>query len=187
MIRYKSCNSTVGALVHTCDACDTPELGRVRSLVLIKKGTTISIPLNLEEWQAGIEAGTIIIIPKTIGSYDGGTPKTGDGYGDELERVLSYDHVLSVKDPNYSDNCEFYEVAEGEVWNVAFRSQSKLHYVDSDCKMTAKAPIEEGLDSRIVWNVELKWNSQRKPKVVDFEPIAELFNCHEVVADSTEE
>ena len=186
MIRYKSCAQTVGALVHKCDPCDTPELGRVRSLVLIKKGTTITMPLSLEEWQAAIEAGTIIIIPKTVGSYDGGSPKTGDGYGDESERVLSYDHVLSVKDPNYADNCDFYEIAEGETWNVAFRSETKLHYVDSACKLSAKAPIEEAVDSRIVWNLEIKWNSKYKPKVVDVEPIKELFNCHEVVADGGE-
>ena len=181
MIRYKSCARTVGALVHKCDECDTPELGRVRSLVLIKKDTAITFPLDLKEWQAGIEAGSIIVIPRTAGSYDGGSPKTGDGYGDETERVLSYDHVLSVKDPNYADNCDFYEAAEGEIWNCAFRSETKLHYVDAACKLSAKAPIEEAVDSRIVWNLEVKWNSKRKPKVVDVEPIAEIFNCHEVV------
>lgn len=182
MIQYRSCTRNIGALVHKCDPCDTPELGRVRSLVIIKKGTPITFPLDLQEWQNAIEAGSIIIVPKTIGSYDGGSPKTGDGYGDETERILSYDHVLSVKDPNYAENCEFYEAAEREVWNVAFRSATKLHYVDADCKLGAKAPIEEAVDSRIVWNLEIKWNAQSKPKVVDVEPIKELFNCHEVVA-----
>jgi len=180
MIRYKSCNQSIGALVHTCDPCDTPELGRVRSLVLIKKGTQIDFPLSIEQWRTGIEAGTIIVIPKTIGSFDGGTPKTGDGYGDETERVLSYDYVLSVKDPNYADNVEFWAAAEGETWNVAWRTETLLHYVNADCKLTAKAPQEEGLDSRVVWNVEIKWNSRTKPKVVKFEPIKEIFKCFEV-------
>lgn len=185
MIHYKSCTRSIGALVHKCDPCDTPELGRVRSLVLIKKGTQISFPLEIEQWRTLIESGQIIVIPKTIGSFDGGTPKTGDGYGDETERVLSNDYVLSVKDPNYADNVEFWEAAEGETWNVAFRTETLLHYVKSDCKLSTKAPIEEGLDSRVVWNVEIKWNSRTKPQVAPFEPIAEIFNCHEVV-DSSE-
>lgn len=180
MIYKKSCTSSIGALVHTCDPCDTPELGRVRSLILIKKGTTINFPLDITEWRAGIEAGSIIVIPKTIGSFDGGTPKTGDGYGDETERVLSYDYVLSVKDPNYAANVEFWSAAEGETWNVAWRTQTLLHYVDADCKLTAKAPTEEGLDSRVVWNVEIKWNSTSKPKVVAYDTIEELIDCIEV-------
>lgn len=186
MIYKKSCTKSIGALTHTCDPCDTPELGRVRSLILIKKGTSLNITtLNIQEWRAGIEAGTIIVIPKTIGSFDGGTPKTGDGYGDETERVLSNDYVLSIKDPNYADNVEFWEAAEGETWNVAWRSETLLHYVDKDCKLTAKAPIEEGLDSRVVWNVEIKWNSRTKPQVVPFEPIAEIFDCFEVKSSSS--
>ena len=51
MIKYKSCAQTVGALTHVCDPCDTPEMGRVRSLVLIKNGTTIELPLSKEYWQ----------------------------------------------------------------------------------------------------------------------------------------
>ena len=187
MIRYKSCVRSIGALVHTCDPCDTPELGRVRSLVLIKKGTQISFPLTISEWQSAIESGSIIVVPKTIGSFDGGTPKTGDGYGDETERILSNDFVLSVKDPNYAENVEFWEAAEGETWNVAWRTETLLHYVKADCKLTAKAPVEEGLDSRVVWNVEIKWNSKSKPQVVAYAPIAEVFNCHEVVESSSSE
>lgn len=181
MIRYKSCAGTTGALIHTCDPCDTPELGRVRSFVLIKPGTEISIPFVAEEWKNGIESGQIIIIPKTVGSFDGGTPKVGDGYGDEQERKLGDDYVLSVKDPSYAENKDFWEAAEKEVWNIAFRTETKLHYVKADCKVTAKAPVEEGLDSRIVWNVEVKWFSANKPEMGDVEPIKEYFACHEVV------
>lgn len=183
MIKYKTCAGNIGALIHTCDPCDTPELGRVRSLVLIKKGTSISIPFQLKEWQNAIESGQIIIIPKTVGSFDGGTPKVGDGYGDEQERKLGDDYVLSVKDPGYAKNKDFWQTAEGETWNVAFRTETMLQYVKADCKLTAKAPIEEGLDTRVVWNIEVKWFSAVKPEVSEFEPIAEVFNCHEVVAD----
>lgn len=187
MIRYKSCAGAVGALVHQCDPCDTPELGRVRSLVLIKKGTAIKLPFEAEEWRNAIESGQIVIIPKTVGSFDGGTPKVGDGYGDEQERKLGDDYILSVKDPNYKDNKDFWQAAEGEVWNIAFRSETMLHYVKADCKLTAKAPIEEGLDTRVVWNIEVKWFSSTKPEASEVEPIRELFSCYEVVDNGEDE
>ncbi len=180
MIYKKSCTEGIGALVHKCDPCDTPEMGRVRSLILIKKGTQIDFPLSVEQWRAAIEAGSIIVIPKTIGSFDGGTPKTGDGYGDDTEKVLSTDYVLSVKDPAYKDNHDFWKAASRHKWNIAYRTETLLHYVDADCSITAKAPVEEGLDSRVVWNVEIKWNAQEDPKAVEFEPIAEFIDCIEV-------
>lgn len=185
MIYYKTCATPVGSLVHTCDPCDTPELGRVRSLVLIKKGTEITRPLSLQEWQAAIEAGTIVIIPKTIGSFDGGTPKMGEGYGDEVERKLGDDYVLSVRDPAYKENREFWQTVENETWNIGFRTETLLMLVKEDVKITAKAPIEEGLDSRVVWNLEAKWFSKNKPEMAEIEPIKELFNCFEVTEDSS--
>lgn len=184
MIHYKSCAHTIGALVHVCDPCDTPEMGRVRALVLIKKGTNIAIPLVKEDWRNAIEAGNIVIIPKTIGSFDGGTPVIGDGYGNETERKLADDFILSVRDPNFADNVEFWENAEKEVWNVAFLTETKLHYAKADARLTAKAPVEEGLDTRVVWNVEIKWRSQSKPKVVDYDAIAEYIECYDVIDDS---
>lgn len=185
MIHYKTCAQTIGALTHVCDPCDTPELGRVRSLILIKKGTAIAMPLVKTDWQNAIEAGNIIIIPRTIGSFDGGTPVYGDGYGNETERKLADDYVLSVRDPNFADNTEFWEEAEKEVWNVAFVTETKLHYVNSDVRLTAKAPVEEGLETRVVWNVELKWRSQKKPKVVAFDTIADFLKCFDIVQSST--
>lgn len=183
MINYKSCKSESLNLIHTCDPCNVAELGRVRSLALIKKGTTITLPFDVEEWRTAIEAGNIIVLPDTIGSFDGGSPKMGSGYGDETERKLGDDYVLTVKDPAYANNVDFWQSAESEVWNVAFRSETKLQYVDADVKLTAKAPIEEGLDSEVVWNVELKWFSKFKPKVSDVEPIKELFRCFEITED----
>lgn len=180
MIKYKSCAQTVGALTHVCDPCDTPEMGRVRSLVLIKNGTTIELPLEKTDWQTAIEAGNIVIIPKTIGSFDGGTPVMGDGYGDETERKLADDYVLSVRDPNYADNEDFWQEAEKEEWNIGYCTEKLFHYVNAPVRLTAKAPVEEGLDTRVVWNVELKWRSKTKPQATPIEPVAEFFKCFEL-------
>ena len=63
MINYKDCDTTGVMLIHQCDACQEIELGRIRTLFLIKPGTEITLPLSLEEWTAAIEAG----VKKVIG------------------------------------------------------------------------------------------------------------------------
>jgi len=180
MLVYKTCATDEDALVHVCDACETPELGRVRSFCLVKKGTVIAIPFALEAWTAAVESGNIIIIPNSSGTFDGGTPKVGNGYGDEKERKLGDDYVLAVKDPAYAANVDFWQAAELETWNICFRTETLLHYVNSDVKVTAKAPVEDDVESEIVWNVEAKWFSKNKPKASPSTPLVTLFKCFEV-------
>ena len=180
MINYKSCAQTVGALTHVCDPCDTPEMGRVRSIVLIKSGTVIELPLSKTEWQAAIEAGNIIIIPEVIGSFDGGTPVYGEGYGNKKEKKLYDDYVLPFRDPNYADNEDFWQEAEQVEWNAGYCTETLFHYINAPVSLAAKAPVEEGLDTRVVWNVELKWSSKKKPQATPIEPVAEFFKCFEV-------
>jgi hypothetical protein len=181
MIVYKQCSTDESALVHTCDPCLVTELGNVRSFCLIKKGTVIAVPFTLEAWTAAVESGDIIIIPDSRGTFDGGTPKMGAGYGNEKERKLGSDYTLAVKDPAYVENVEFWQTAEkAGPWNIGFRSETQLHYVNSDVTITAKAPIAEDIESEVIWEVEAKWFSKDKPKVSAFAPLVSLFKCFEV-------
>jgi len=179
MITYKEC-VVGGEMVHTCDPCLLPELGKVRSFCLIKKGTAVTAPFDLTEWTAAVESGDIIIIPESTGTFDGGTPKMGAGYGNKNERKLGDDYVLAVSDPTYLDNTEFWEAAEKETWNIAYRTEKVLHIVDADVTIAASAPVEADVDSEVVWNINATWFSKEKPKASLFEPIKSLFKCFEV-------
>ena len=178
-IVYKSCTPAEAA-EHFCNTCDTGEKGRVRSLVLIALGTTIATPLTSEAWTALVEAGTVVIIPETSGTFDGGTPKMITGFGDVKEKKIGDDYVLTVKDPNYKENISFWENTEKETWNIAFRSETQLMIVNAPVTVTAKAPIEDDLETSITWNIEAKWFSSSKPKATPFAPIADLFSCFEI-------
>lgn len=180
MIVYKDCDTTGAELVHTCDACQTVEMGRIRTLFLIKKGTKITFPLTKTEWTAAIEAGNIIAIPNVKGSSDGGSPITADGYGDASERLLGYDYTLNISDPAYKDNTDFYEAAEKETWNVAYCTETLLHYTNEDVKLKATDPIETGTDSEVVWNLELKWRSKHKTVKAAKAEISDLLRCFEL-------
>lgn len=182
-IHYKSCADMTSA-VHNCDACNDSERGRIRSLVLIKPGTVITTnPLTLSEWQTAIEAGNIVIIPNTSGSLED-AEKEGTGYGDAISRILGHDYTLNVKDPSYAENREFYEAAEKVGWHAGWRTEKLLHLnTSAEVQLIATAPVEDNMDSDVVWNLKLKWTSDKKPLALPVTPIATLFRCYEVVED----
>lgn len=172
---YKTCENAVFDKAYYSDPCRASEGGNVRSLVLIRKGTDITFPLDRAEWIEQVELGNIFIMSETRGVFDGGTEKTIQGYGKEKERVVGFDYTLQFKDPNYRLNGKFYEAAEKPIWNVAYLSETQLHYVNSDCQLSARAPIEEDMDSDVAWNVEVKWTAKDKPVMSAYSTIDDLF------------
>lgn len=183
MIQHKDCDSISLSLIHVCEACDDVEMGRIRNIFLIKPGTKVSIPLDLEEWTSAIEAGNIIAVPGVRGSSDGGSPITGDGYGDATERLLGYDYTLNISDPAYKDNSDFWQSAERRKWNMAYCTDTLLHYTDRDVTIKTTEAIEEGADSEVVWNVEAKFRTKDKPVKTPKSPIASLLGCFEITGD----
>ena len=177
-IIYKDCGHGEFDTPYTCNPCPDGEGGRIRSLVLVKKGTEISIPLDAEEWEADIVAGNIIILPEVRGSFDGGTPRMVAGYGSKTEIKVGDDYVLNVSDPAYADNAEFWEEAERHTWNICYVSEKVLVYVPAEVQLMAKAPIDEDLNAVVDWDIELRWFSRVKPIVAgDYADIKNFFRC----------
>lgn len=166
MLIYKDCIEESEGLQYICDPCEITEGGGVRSLCLLKKGTTIPNPYTQLDIDILVGAGLMHVMPETRGSFDGGTPKMIAGYGDNKERNIGSDYVLQVKDPTFADNYAFWEAVENkEDWNIAFRTETQLAVVYDDVTITTKAPAEEGIDTEVVWDIECKWFSKSKPTI----------------------
>ncbi len=181
-IIYKTCTISED-LTHTCDPCGEQEMGNVRSIVLIDPDAGfVSAPIVKATWEAAIEAGTVIIVPETRGSFDGGTPKYVPGYGNLREKLIGMDYMLPFKDPNLAANAEFWEGVEKKpYWHIAFRTATQLFLItDAEVHITAKSPVEEDVDTAVVWNCEAKWFSKTKPQILAVSPIIALFKCFEV-------
>ena len=177
-IIYKDCGHGEFDTPYTCNPCPDGEGGRIRSLVLVKKGTEISIPIDAEEWEADIVAGNIIILPEVRGSFDGGTPRMVAGYGSNTEIKVGDDYVLNVSDPAYADNAVFWEESERHTWNICYVSEKVLVYVPAEVQLMAKAPIDEDLNAVVDWDIELRWFSRVKPIVAgDYADIKNFFRC----------
>lgn len=163
---------------HTCDPCAAREGARVRSVAFIHKSyypTLAADPENSSVWSTGIAAASIIIIPATQGSIEP-TDNMGTGYGDTEEEYLSTSFTLTIKDPNYIGNADFYNpLKRNRNFHVAYRTETQTHISDKPCTIVGRAPIADDLNTDVVWEVVAKWNSQDSP--VPFNTPAGVFEC----------
>lgn len=179
-IVYKTC-SEVDLVKPVCEPCGEREHGRIRSIAFIKKGTSLSNPAVVTEWNSGIEAGTILIIPETTGTFDGGTPKEGKGYGNKKTNILGYDYVLNISDPNYIGNAKFWDaIKKSGDYKVAFRTETQIHISDEVVTITPKNAIEEDIESEVVWQAEVKWFQKNLVVPNNAEALTDIFRCFEV-------
>lgn len=170
---------------HVCDPCAETEKGRLRAVAYINKSVVATIqaaPSDTAAWQAGIQAGTIRVIPEVLGSWNGGDPVTGTGYGDSKDKTTGRNCEANFKDPNYADNCSFYsELEKSRNWHLAFKSETMIHISAKPVTVFAKNPLTENLDDDVVWDVRNTW-FQKAPVCPETAPDG-IFDCFSLTAE----
>jgi len=160
------CDDLVPA--HYCDSCESPELGRIRSVAFIKNTLTFSDPSSPTEWEAGFASGEIFLIPFTNGTYDGGAEVESPGYGDQATRITGYNFQVTYNDPNYRNNCDFYNaLKDSRQYKFAFRTETQIHLTDTTVSVIPKNPVTDDVNSAVVWSVTVKWAGKELPCPVD--------------------
>lgn len=153
---------------HYCSDCDVLEHARVRSVAFIKKSAAFTDPSDPTEWTTGITNGDIIIIPEVLGSFNGGDPVTGTGYGDQQERLTGYNFELLFKDPNYANNAAFYNaIKKSRNYLVAYRTETQIHVSENTVQVIPKNPVTENLTDEVVWDVAVRFSQGDLPEPVD--------------------
>jgi len=191
-IVYKTCTSDGNIPDYICDACSDTEKGRVRGAVYIDKSLKSEIiKANVESlawWETQIEAGLIKIVPTTRGTFDGGTPITVTGYGDENEKTTGKTFVVSVSDMNHFGNKPFYQALENNFKNYlfGFRTEKELRIsTDAITALNVQDPVEEDAESVVNWNANVTWRQYKPNMLVPIyaltDEVKKLFsNCIEV-------
>jgi hypothetical protein len=182
-IQYKDCAGVV-IPAHVCDDCAAIEGGRIRGAAFIKKDVEFTDPADPTEWIAGIEAGDIIIIPTTTGTFDGGSEVMGTGFGDIKEVLNGYDFVANISDPAYKQNADFWNKIKGaRNFKFAYRTETQVHITKKIVSIIPKNPVEEDLTSQVTWKADVRWTDVDLPEPVDgTEVIPAVFTCFEVTA-----
>lgn len=178
-IYYPTCSEELQS--HFCDPCDDGELGGVRSVFYYQDGVfALTNAPSKSEFDAGIAAGTVIIIPSTRGSYDGGSPTYDKGFGDTDQSYSSSTYKLTYIDPNYVKNRDFYNSLQSQTqWKIGWRSETQIHLSEKTVTAYGKDTHEEDVKTKVYWNVEVSWVSKIKPLIYDTP--ASVFECFQVI------
>jgi hypothetical protein len=144
--------------IHNCDPCLPREYGRVRAVAFVKSSYTFLDPTDQAEWEQAIQDQNVILIPKVHGTLPEPSEQVGPGYGDTTETLLGFDFTASFYDPNYSENCDFYNaIMRSQDYRFMYKSETKGHLTDATVTVVPKAPIEDDLNAEVVWVVQVKW------------------------------
>lgn len=143
---------------HYCDTCEVTEKGRVSSIAFVKNTFAFVDITDATEWQAGFASGDIILIPFTRGTFDGGAEVESPGYGRQQTRLTGYNFTLQYQDPNYRNNCNFYNaIKSARNYKVAYATETQIHLSDNVVSVIPKNPVQDDPTTEVVWDVLVKW------------------------------
>jgi hypothetical protein len=191
-INYKTCTVDGTVPAYLCDPCTGTEAGRLRGAFYMHKSILSEITdenIALKTWwETQIEAGTIILVPTTRGTFDGGTKRTVTGFGDEKEKIIGKTFTAVVTDPNHKGNAEFYEALENNYsdYYFGFRTASEIRIGTKQITgLEVKDPVEEDTDSIVPWQATVTWDQDKPEMTVPIYPLTDevkgIFTCYEVV------
>lgn len=179
---YGGCGG--GEAVHTCHDC--PD-GRVREFARTRSGgwikqeylaTLLAAPTLLATWTNGINAGHIIMVPKTSGSFDAGTPKELKGYGNQKFSYGPREMQLLLNDPDYAENYAFYNEIGSRTDLVPFyRTSNLVHIFDTVASIYAADPVADDLEEEVIWQVTNKVISLNLPSKHSTANTISAFGC----------
>lgn len=171
---YPGCDEIITDPV--CSDCPTKELGSVRSIFLQKVGFEFSDITSFAEWSDAICNKNVYVFPYTHGSLEM-AEQLSQGFGNVAQDVDSYEFTLNAMEPNYVDNCNFWnDMKRSHQWRVGYRTQSKVHLSDVAALILPKAPIADDLKSKVIWNITFKFIQENIPCPVDM-PVGVFEQC----------
>lgn len=152
---------------HNCSLCPDKEYGRIRKIAIIKTSylsTIMANPSLDSTWTTAISSGNAWIIPETSGSYDGGSTAENTGFGNQATVNGNTTHILVYKDPNYSENCDFYNpLRQQGGYTLAYVTSDNVHFAGTTVTFSPKNPVGDDINSFVTWEVTCKWINPDSP------------------------
>ena len=150
------------------------EAGRIVAIAFIHKAIHASIyanPSNAALWIDGNYAADLHVFTEVRGSYTGGAPIEVPGIGGQDVRIINADHAANIKIQGVKNNETFFdEIVKSHEYRVAFvigGDYDLLFINNKDCSIHGTPPVEEGLDTSVEWDVNIKWKDINNMKTSD--------------------
>lgn len=150
------------------------ESGRIVALAFIHKDIHAAIyanPSNAALWVDGSYAADLHVFQEVRGTYSGGQPTETGGLGNQSSRVINAEHTATVRVEGIKGNEDFWdEIAKSHEYRVAMvvgANYDLLLINNVDTSIYGMVPVEEGLESELLWSVSIKWRDIKNPKTSD--------------------
>ena len=164
-VYYPASNCGGGVIPqYSCSPCPNYEYGRIRSVAIVKNTFSFTDPEDPTEWNTGLANGDITVLWATAGNYDGGTVTELPGFADSEFVNGGISHILTYRDPNVVENCDYYNaIKESNDYTLWFRTSSKIWEAGAPVTITPKIPIADDLKSVMTYEVTVKWQNPNLP------------------------
>jgi len=152
---------------HALPPCDGEEkYNKIVTAIIILPNATITNYADNSQWIAGIADGSIRVIKKTQGLYDGGTPTFAPGFGNKLEQVTGVKHSANFMTKYRSQNYGFFnQLKELDIKSFGFVTgdNDSLQIVEKNVTLHSKAPVTDDLAAERKWEVTATWSDINMP------------------------
>lgn len=165
---------------YGCENCDeSTEHARVRHAGACSKAylaTLLASVTNPDVWAAGIASGDIDLIPDVIGSWNGGVPKEGTGFGDNTVSIEAFENEVNFKDKRFKGNSGFYsKLSKSKNRIFFFVTETLVFFSTKPASFLPKSPAGEDITGMILWDVVVKWT---EPDIlIPHNRVDEILNC----------
>jgi hypothetical protein len=147
-----------------CTECPTKELGDIRGFALVEDSVTFADITSQAEWETYINASTAYVFPFSRGGLEI-AEEMEPGFGDIIENLQGYEFVATLTEPNYLDNCDFWnEAKRNKKYRLVYRTETQVHETDNIVTIIPKALIEaDNKKKAIHWLVIIKFSQEDIP------------------------
>jgi|1_EtaG_2_1085319.scaffolds.fasta_scaffold15416_2 hypothetical protein len=161
-----------------CQECLVKERGRVRGIAFVKDDFVFADITDAAEWNVGILAGNIFVVPETRGAVTI-SPVETEGFGDTKQSVDGYDYEINGVDPVYtSAQCTFWnDIKKANNFKIAYKTENFVHLSDNTVSTAAPPPVEDDLNSNVMHNFIIKFS--QVDAVCPQDAPGGIFECNE--------
>jgi len=160
----------------SCSDCPEKEGAGIRSIFFQKKSYSFTDITDPDEWQTAICSKDVYVFPYTRGTLEI-AEQLAAGFGNTSQDLDAYEFTLNVFEPNFLDNCNFWNtIKKSKDFLVGYRTESKIYVSDNEALIVPKAPIAEDLKAKVIWNIIIKFTQEDIPCPVDM-PVGTFDRC----------
>jgi hypothetical protein len=164
-----------------CDPCNVQKEGRVRGVIFVEKTQPIEDidAQNWFFWKSLIEQKKAFLIPNTRGDYSS-EGQTGDGFGDQEQKVIGRNHTANVMFQNVSNQNQLFLdfLNRATEYRLVMIGANELYVARASAQTNGGLVIEQSTQSENHYNLAINWSQLEQVRIIEDAPVNQLLRCY---------